>query len=85
LPRNCLLKRVIEGKTQERVKLTGRGERRRKQLPYDLNESEDIGNGKRKHKISLSGKLALEDAWTCRKTRVEHEVVHLILAQMGLI
>jgi hypothetical protein len=49
LRRNCLPKYAIEGKIQGRVKVTGRGERRRKQLPYDLNESEDIGNGKRKH------------------------------------
>jgi hypothetical protein len=47
--------------------VTGRRERRRKQLPHDLNEAEDMGNGKRKHYISLSGKLAFEDDWTCRK------------------
>jgi len=29
--------------------VTVRRERRRKQLPYDLNETEDIGNWKRKH------------------------------------
>jgi hypothetical protein len=29
--------------------VTGRRERRRKQLSYDLNETEDTGNGKRKH------------------------------------
>jgi len=34
--RNCLLRYVIEGKAEKRIKVTGRQERRRKQLLYDL-------------------------------------------------
>jgi hypothetical protein len=36
LRRNCLLKHVIEGKLKGRIKMTGRRERRRKQLLDDL-------------------------------------------------
>jgi hypothetical protein len=36
LHRNCLLKRVIEGRIEGRIELKGRGERRRKQLSDDL-------------------------------------------------
>jgi hypothetical protein len=38
LHRNCLLKHVIEGKTEETVDVTGRRGRRRKQLLDDLKE-----------------------------------------------
>jgi hypothetical protein len=38
LRRNCLLKHVIEGKLEERIELTGRRGRRRKQLLDDLKE-----------------------------------------------
>ena len=38
LGRNCLLKRVIEGKIDGRIKVKGRRERRRKQLLDDLKE-----------------------------------------------
>ena len=34
--RNCLLKLVIEGKTEGRIEVTGRRERRRKQQVDDL-------------------------------------------------
>jgi len=37
LHRNCLLKRVIEGKVEGRI-LTGTRRRRRKQLVHDLKE-----------------------------------------------
>jgi hypothetical protein len=37
--RNCLLKRVIEGKIEGRIEVTGRRGRRRKQLLDDLNET----------------------------------------------
>ena len=37
LRRNCLLQRVIEGKIQEGIKVTGRQERRRRKLLDDLN------------------------------------------------
>jgi hypothetical protein len=38
LPRNCLLKRVIEGKIEGRIEMTGKRGRRRKQLLDDLKE-----------------------------------------------
>jgi hypothetical protein len=38
LCRNCFLKHVIEGKMGGRIKVTGRRERRRKQLLDDLKE-----------------------------------------------
>lgn len=38
LPRNCLLKYVIKGKIEERIGVTERRERRRKQLLGDLKE-----------------------------------------------
>jgi hypothetical protein len=37
LRRNCLLKHVIEGKLEGRIKMTGRRGRKRKQLLDDLN------------------------------------------------
>ena len=37
--RNCLLKHVIEGKMEGMVEVTGKKERRRKQLPDDLKET----------------------------------------------
>ena len=44
LRRNCLLTRVIEGKAERRIEVTGRQERRRKQLLYDLKKREDAVN-----------------------------------------
>jgi len=46
LCRNCLLKHVIEEKIMGRIKVTGRGGRRLRQLLEDLKkrEREDIGN-----------------------------------------
>jgi len=38
LRRNCLLKRVIEGKIKERIEVGGRRERRRRKLLDDLKE-----------------------------------------------
>jgi len=38
LRKNCLLKHVTEGKIEERLEVTGRRERRRKQLLDDLKE-----------------------------------------------
>jgi hypothetical protein len=38
LHRNCLLKHAIEGKLEERIEMTGRRERRRKQLLDRLKE-----------------------------------------------
>jgi hypothetical protein len=38
LRRNCILQRVIEGKIQERIEVTGRQGRRRRKLLNDLKE-----------------------------------------------
>jgi len=38
LRRNCLLQRVIEGKIQRGIEVTGRQGRRRRRLLYDLKE-----------------------------------------------
>jgi len=38
LRRNCLLKHVIAGKLEGRIEVTGRQQRRRKQLLDDLNK-----------------------------------------------
>jgi hypothetical protein len=38
LPRNCILQRVIEGKIQEGIEVTGREGRRRRKLLDDLKE-----------------------------------------------
>jgi hypothetical protein len=38
LRRNCILQRVIEGKKQERIKVTGRQKRRSRKLLDDLKE-----------------------------------------------
>jgi hypothetical protein len=42
--RNCLLKHVIEGKTEGRMKVRGRPGRRRKQLLDELRIIEYTGN-----------------------------------------
>ena len=47
MSRNCLLKHVIEGKIKERLEVTGRRGRRRKQLLDDLKEKR--GYFKQKH------------------------------------
>jgi hypothetical protein len=39
LSRNCLLKHVVEGKIEERIHVTGRRVRRRKQLPDVIQET----------------------------------------------
>jgi len=43
LGRNCLLKHVIEGKIEGRIRVTGRRGRRNKQLLSDL-KGKDAGN-----------------------------------------
>jgi hypothetical protein len=42
LCRNCLLKHAIEGKAECRIQVTGRRERRRKQLLYGFKEKREI-------------------------------------------
>jgi hypothetical protein len=48
LSRNCLLKHVIEGKIEVRMKVTRRRERRRKHLLDDLKIKTDYGELKEK-------------------------------------
>jgi len=55
---NCLLKHVIEGKIEGRIKATRRRGRGRKQL---LDEEGTV-NRNRKHQIALCGELALDEA-----------------------
>jgi hypothetical protein len=69
LRRNCFLKRVIEGKIEGRIEVTGRRGRRRKQLLDDLKET----RGYWKFKRGSSRSHCVENSscnrlWTCRKT-----------------
>jgi hypothetical protein len=59
---NCLIKHIIEGKVEGRVKVAGRLGRRRKELLDDLKEKVYIENWKRKYYFTFSGELALEDS-----------------------
>ena len=54
LRRNCLLQRVIEGKIQGGIEVTGRRGRRRRKLLDDLKERRTLW-------IALCGELALEE------------------------
>jgi hypothetical protein len=69
LRRNCLLKHVIEGKSEGRIEMTGRRGRRRKQLLYDHKEKRNYW--KLKEESTRSHPL---ENWfwkrlrTCRKT-----------------
>jgi hypothetical protein len=55
LSANCLLKHTIEGNIAGEIDMTGRRERRLKQILDDLNETRRclLGNCKRKHEIAL--------------------------------
>jgi hypothetical protein len=44
LRRNCLLTHAIERKVEGKIKVTGRGERRRKQVLDDLSKRKNTGN-----------------------------------------
>jgi hypothetical protein len=59
--RNCLLKHIIEGKTEERIKVTGRRGRKRIKLLYYLKERRVHSKLKEQKKVALSGELALEE------------------------
>jgi len=68
LRRNCLLQRVIEGKIQGRIEVTGRQERRRRKLLDDLKERRGYsleGEGSGSHYVESS---LWKRLWTCRKT-----------------
>jgi hypothetical protein len=62
LRRNCLLKRVIEGKIGGRVQVVGRRERRLKQLPDDLHETRGEEKLKMETLDALCGELTLKMA-----------------------
>jgi hypothetical protein len=59
LHRNCLLQRVIEGKINGGIEMTGRRERRRRKLLDDLKERRGYSHLKEE---ALCGELALEEA-----------------------
>jgi hypothetical protein len=59
LRRNCLLERVIEGKIQGGIEVTGRRGRRRRKLLDDLKERRGYSHLK---EVALYGELALEEA-----------------------
>jgi hypothetical protein len=69
LHRNCLLQRVIEGKIERGIEVTGRRGRRRRKLLDDLKEKERIlsfeGGGTRSHYVES---WLWKRLWTCRKT-----------------
>jgi hypothetical protein len=69
LRRNCLLKRVIEGKIKGELEVTRRRGRRRKKLLDDLKGKERIlsyeGGSSRSHCVEESFWRRL---WTCRQT-----------------
>jgi hypothetical protein len=62
LRRNCLLQRVIEGKIQGGIEVTGRRGRRRRNLLDDLKERRGYSHLKRKLWTALCGELASEEA-----------------------
>jgi hypothetical protein len=59
LCRNCLLKQVVDGRIDERIEVTERRGRRRKQLLDYLKERGGYWKLKRKHYIALCGEFTL--------------------------
>jgi hypothetical protein len=66
LRRNCLLKHVIEVKLEERIEMTGRRGRRRKQLLHDLKVK--TGYWKLKSRSHCMENSLWKRLWTCCKT-----------------
>ena len=62
LRRNCLLQRVIDGKIQGEIEVTGRQRRRRTKLLDGLKERRGYSHLRRKLWIALCGEFALEEA-----------------------
>ena len=62
LRKNCLINHVIKGNIEGRLKVTGRRERRGRQLPNAFEEEAGIVGCKRKHQIAPCSELALERA-----------------------
>jgi len=60
LSMNCLLKHFTVGNIRGKIEVARR-RRRCRQLLMTLMKREDTGNRRRKHWISLTGKLALEE------------------------
>ena len=67
LSRNCRLKYVSDGKMEGSIEVTGRWERRRKQLFEDLEKKRGCSKLKEENQLSFSGEFALEEVWVCRK------------------
>jgi hypothetical protein len=62
LRRNCLIKHVIEGKIQRKIKVTGRRGRKHKQLLDDLKETRGYWKLKEETFYCLYEILVLEEA-----------------------
>ena len=60
--RNCLLKHVIEGKVEGRIKVTGKRRRRRKQILDDLKEKRGYWKLKEEALVALGGEHVLKEA-----------------------
>jgi hypothetical protein len=61
---NCLLPRVIEGKTEGRTEVTGRRERRHRQLPNDLEEKKGYWKLKQEALDCNVWRTCFEGLWT---------------------
>jgi hypothetical protein len=62
LRRNCILQRVIEGKIQGKIEMTGRQGRRRRKLLDDPKERRGYSHLKEELWVALCGELALEES-----------------------
>jgi hypothetical protein len=79
LRRNCLLHRVIKGKIQGGIEVTGRQGRRRRKLLDDLKERRRYsfeGGSSGSHYVESS---LWKRLWACRKTDCLNEYVHTCL------
>jgi hypothetical protein len=68
LRRNCLLQRVIEGKIQGGIEVTGRRGRRRKKIPDDLKERRGYSHLKEEALDRTMESSLWKRLWTCRNT-----------------
>jgi hypothetical protein len=67
LRRNCLLKHIVEGNIEGRIKVTGRQGRRRNQVLDDVKETRRYWELKEEaRERTLEGSL-WKRLWTCRK------------------
>jgi hypothetical protein len=68
LRRNCLLQRVIEGKIQGGIEVTGRQGRRRRKLLDDLKKKRGYSHLKEEALDHYVVSWLWKRLWTCRKT-----------------